>query len=41
MPSSNPVQAAPVRSTTKDNGPDYVEMDGSFLIHRVRVVTVD
>lgn len=36
--SSNPRQAEAPRlsTTTEDNGPDYVAMDGSYLIHRVR-----
>jgi hypothetical protein len=29
---------APVLSTAEDDGPDYVEVDGGYLIHRVRVV---
>ncbi|KAF8478372.1 OTU-domain-containing protein [Russula ochroleuca] len=34
-PSSNPRQVAPVLSTAEDDGPDYVEVDGGYLIHRV------
>lgn len=37
-PSSNPRQAAPVASTTEGDGPDYVDVDGGYLIHRVRRV---
>lgn len=38
-PSSNPRPAAPTRSTTtEDSGPDYVALDGGYLIHRVRAM---
>jgi hypothetical protein len=37
-PSSNAAQAAPAVSTTRDGGPDHVEVDGGYLVHRVRVI---
>jgi len=38
-PSPNAVQAAPALSTTtRNDGPDHVEVDGGYLIHRVRVI---
>ena len=37
-PSSNTAQAAPALSTTRNGGPDHVEVDGSYLVHRVRVI---
>ena len=37
-PSSNAAQAAPELSTTRGGGPDHVEVDGGYLVHRVRVI---
>ncbi|KAI0293529.1 hypothetical protein BC826DRAFT_1014592 [Russula brevipes] len=34
-PSSNAAQATPASSTPKKDGPDYVEVDGGYLIHRI------
>jgi hypothetical protein len=37
-PSSNAAQAAPALSTTRSGSPDHVEVDGGYLVHRVRVI---
>ena len=37
-PSLNAAQAASALSTTTSGGPDHVEVDGGYLVHRVRVI---